>query len=207
LDVGEAFARGEIPSRAELSRPIEELPIKGTGVHVRGGGRDAFIYTLGGGAGAGDPLLRDPELVARDIRDRYVTMQQAKTAYGVILTPTGIVDPAATDACRSEIRRLRINREPAPIKVGPGRGAPMHLYLEKVGQDVVCNLCGERVGHEADQLEHSTVRRTEVSEALARYGAHAMLHQDRTLVLEERFCPGCATSLDVSVVRVTGSPS
>ena len=59
-----------------------------------------------GGGGVGDPLLRDPELVCRDVRDGLVSVDQARSAYGVILAADGkSVDPDATAALRARLSR------------------------------------------------------------------------------------------------------
>jgi N-methylhydantoinase B len=41
----------------------------------------------GGGGGFGDPRRRDPEAVARDVRDEYITVETARHTYGVALEP------------------------------------------------------------------------------------------------------------------------
>jgi N-methylhydantoinase B len=41
----------------------------------------------GGGGGFGDPLEREPEWVARDVRDGFVTIEAAERDYGVVLDP------------------------------------------------------------------------------------------------------------------------
>ena len=55
-----------------------------------------------GGAGYGDPLARDPERVARDVRDGYVSTHAAREIYGVVLDATGTIDSAATRALKGE---------------------------------------------------------------------------------------------------------
>jgi N-methylhydantoinase B len=205
-DVGvlEHFAEGRMPGRRELGRTAETFPIKETGIRIRGDGRDAFIYTLGGGAGLGDPLLRDPALVASDVRDRYVTSEQARSAYGVVFRSDGAVDPTATEACRAEIRRDRLGREPVrQIGIQDRQGPSVHLYLERVGMEVACTLCGELLLFENGEVAQAALRRREVSEALQSFGAAALRHGEGELLLEERFCPGCGTSLQVTTVRAT----
>jgi N-methylhydantoinase B len=49
----------------------------------------------GGGGGYGDPLRRDPDLVARDVADELVSIARAGDVYGVVLRD-GAVDAAAT---------------------------------------------------------------------------------------------------------------
>ena len=54
-----------------------------------------------GGGGWGDPLERDPALVARDVRLGYVSAVSAETDYRVAVTAEGEVDVAGTRALRA----------------------------------------------------------------------------------------------------------
>jgi N-methylhydantoinase B len=54
-----------------------------------------------GGGGWGNPGERDPQLVARDVRDGYVTIEQAREIYRVVMSENGELDVAATTAVRS----------------------------------------------------------------------------------------------------------
>jgi len=56
-----------------------------------------------GGGGYGDPLKRDPALVAEDVRERYLTAEQARLRYGVVIDAAGGVDAAATEAVRKDL--------------------------------------------------------------------------------------------------------
>ncbi len=53
-----------------------------------------------GGAGYGDPMEREPELVAGDVADGYVSAAAARSVYGVVLREDNSVDAAATAALR-----------------------------------------------------------------------------------------------------------
>jgi N-methylhydantoinase B len=67
---------------------------------------DAIIIESGGGGGYGPPWERPAEEVARDVREGYVSPEQARAEYGVMLNPTTLaVDEAATTALRAELRR------------------------------------------------------------------------------------------------------
>jgi N-methylhydantoinase B len=61
---------------------------------------DAYKMLSGGGGGFGDPRGRDPETVAEDVREGYVSAQAARDVYGVAVTAEGAVDQAATEALR-----------------------------------------------------------------------------------------------------------
>jgi N-methylhydantoinase B len=61
---------------------------------------DRLVLELPGGAGMGDPASRDPELVARDVRDGLVTEEVARLVYRVVVSPDGTPDVAATNGLR-----------------------------------------------------------------------------------------------------------
>src|SRR5207237_7967783 len=67
---------------------------------------DVLMMESSGGGGFGDPLERDPLLVAADVAEGYVTAVAAEAAYGVVLRPDG-PDPDATRARREPLRRRR----------------------------------------------------------------------------------------------------
>ena len=69
---------------------------------------DQLWEYVAGGAGYGDPLERDPDLVLADVLDRKVSPEVAKADYGVVLLSSGTaVDSDATQACRQALRRAR----------------------------------------------------------------------------------------------------
>jgi N-methylhydantoinase B len=78
---------------------IEMVPAKFDALPLAPG--DAFIMRTGGGGGWGDPFLRDPALVLRDVRVGLLTTTQAHERYGVAIDG----DSLAVDA--EETKRLR----------------------------------------------------------------------------------------------------
>lgn len=78
-----------------------------------------------GGGGYGSPYERASELVARDVRCGYVSVDNARDQYGVVMTE-GAVDPAATAALRARL----MADEPAGghFDYGPGRQAFEDLW-------------------------------------------------------------------------------
>lgn len=73
-------------------------------------GRDALYVRWNGGGGHGDPIVRDPEAVRRDVAAGLVTMQSAGDIYGVALRD-GAVDETETMAKRKSIRSARLQQE------------------------------------------------------------------------------------------------
>jgi N-methylhydantoinase B len=83
----------------------EDLPSKKMIVLHPG---DQLWEYIAGGAGYGDPLDRDPELVLADVLDAKITSEAARGAYGVVLTTEGdAVDDVVTKEAREALRRDR----------------------------------------------------------------------------------------------------
>ena len=62
---------------------------------------DLVSLRVSGSGGYGDPRARDPELVARDVALGYVSVDQAREGYGVVIDPvSGAVDAGATTHLR-----------------------------------------------------------------------------------------------------------
>ena len=80
------------------------LPAKCEGIQVKEG--DLLYFNTWGGGGWGDPYQRDPELVRHDIERGLVTRAGAR-GYGVVITPGGTVDTAATEAARADLIKQR----------------------------------------------------------------------------------------------------
>jgi N-methylhydantoinase B len=76
---------------------VQEIPGRKTVALRRG---DRLRMLLPGGGGYGDPLQRDPELVAADVANRKVSRDAALRYYGVVITDRG-VDSNATASERS----------------------------------------------------------------------------------------------------------
>jgi N-methylhydantoinase B len=93
------------------------LPGKVSGFPVRAG--DVVLLQSSGGGGYGDALTRDPDAVARDVADGYVSAAKAASVYGVVLVD-GQMDGAATATRREQLRaaRCRVRLEPLPASPG-----------------------------------------------------------------------------------------
>ena len=70
-------------------------------IHPLGHG-DLVSMRVSGSGGYGDPLTRDPDLVARDVALGYLSCARAREWYGVVIDPTtGKIDARETEALRS----------------------------------------------------------------------------------------------------------
>ena len=96
--------------------------------HVEAG--DILHFITWGGGGWGDPLERDPALVAKEIRQGLVTAEGA-LGYGVVIAADGSVDAAATEALRT---RMRAERGAVPVfDFGPSIEALRARSMEETG--------------------------------------------------------------------------
>ena len=66
-----------------------------------------FDHRMAGGGGWGDPLERDPEAVADDVRNEKVGLESAREHYGVVLRADGTADLSATAKQRATMRATR----------------------------------------------------------------------------------------------------
>jgi N-methylhydantoinase B len=123
---GEPGARG----RKWLERAdgtTEVLPSKVHDVPVVPG--DVLHFVTWGGGGWGDPLARDPELVALEVRRGLVTADGARR-YGVVCDADGSVDAAATASLRAELSEGRPDELPV-FDMGP----PLATILERCQEE------------------------------------------------------------------------
>lgn len=100
---------GGAPNRFTVIRNEEEiepssLPGKVTGFKVNA--RDVVVMRTAGGGGLGDPLEREEESVANDVRSGYVSVHDARNVYGVVIADRGL-DARATLNLREEMRAQR----------------------------------------------------------------------------------------------------
>jgi len=72
---------------------------------------DTFYVPVGGGAGYGDPLERDPEMVIDDLREQRTNLWAARNIYHVAYDEKTLrLDPEKTKALRKEARAERKRR-------------------------------------------------------------------------------------------------
>jgi N-methylhydantoinase B len=91
---------------------------------------DVLLMESSGGGGFGDPLERDPERVAADAAEGYVTSAAAEAIYGVVLREGG-PDAAATAVRRASLRSTRLRvRVIAGAGLDTGSGREVRLSTE-----------------------------------------------------------------------------
>jgi N-methylhydantoinase B len=65
------------------------------------GAGERLVSICTGGGGYGPPQEREPERVAEDMREGWITRARAREVYGVVLDAMGAIDPEATRALRA----------------------------------------------------------------------------------------------------------
>jgi N-methylhydantoinase B len=136
-NVREMFKEGQIPqSTDELDAGNHEFLRGKSNVRVMKPG-DVLEVRSAGGGGYGDPLEREPERLAADIRQGWVSRQTAAEIYGVVVRDDHSIDADATVARRAAIRDKRRSwTSPrgagVPIDSVPATGEPPRLVHESI---------------------------------------------------------------------------
>jgi len=98
--------------------------------------RDIFAVSWQGGGGWGDPLERDPNAVAADVRTGAISRGAAELVYGVKLQSDDLINAAATSGARNRRRLERASNVPAKHKLSAdaervgGLGENLELWRE-----------------------------------------------------------------------------
>lgn len=209
--------------RADHQQPV---PLAGTLEGIRGQrevgplnssklhfGADMVEYhNWQGGGGIGDPLDRDPTLVARDVHAALVSADQARATYGVVIGGDGKVDADSTDRLRERVRSERLQRakpftDPTPLEAP---ACTDDLSRDEVSYwDVVAiGAAGARCLRCDTQLAPAGVdfRQGCVHEDLPASESGPVRGEDYAdagatkVLLRRHYCPGCGRQLEVDLV-------
>jgi len=183
------LAAGEQTLESTLSGETPAVPSNLGRLHLDRG--DVMRVSGGGGGGIGDPLLRDPELVARDVADGYVTEANANAAYGVVLDELGAADLSATAESRKALRAERIGGAPSSEQRLPQTPG---VAIGVRDDSWCCEYCEGELGDSAEDWREQAVSvETSISERLAEVDMYVRKRQGAPpVLLAEHFCPHCA---------------
>jgi N-methylhydantoinase B len=200
-DATSLLEAGTPPVDTVLGGRAERVPMK-TGRLELGRG-DVLRLLSGGGGGLGDPLLREVERVADDVRDEYITAENALAAYGVVVSEAGAVDADATEHARRQRRRQRLGGAEPAREQGRPASIGVSVELDESGDQPFwrCAFCLSRLAPATENWRASAVSTerpvTEFFESLD------MRVRSRTeepaILLAQRCCPECAGLLTVEV--------
>ncbi|MDR7468409.1 MAG: hydantoinase B/oxoprolinase family protein [Armatimonadota bacterium] len=175
---------------------------------------DVWYHNWQGAGGYGDPVHREPERVAADVRRGLVSRDVAWTVYGVVLDAAGNVDAAGTAARRRAIvaERQHDARQPAVHAAGPAAAADgdaLHPVGPYLGVDCTrrvygCRACGQVLGPAHANLYDLLAER---ELPLVAAGPVRGEHYDRgRFFLRALYCPKCWTQVEVHVQLRGGTP-
>jgi len=203
VDVLAEFAQGRMPVDARAFGETVDWPHpKTASVELRP--NDVFASSGAGGGGYGDPLDRDPELVAHDVVEGYVSAELAAELYGVMFSASR-VDPGATEELRAAIRGRRLGRgpleAPAPAPSPDGsRRLSENVTLSGDG-DATCSRCATVLARGGQGFRSgTTVTRFDMS-ACGLVWVDPSTYIDADIVLRGFCCPVCGTLLDAELAR------
>ncbi|MEZ5076759.1 MAG: hydantoinase B/oxoprolinase family protein [Solirubrobacterales bacterium] len=175
---------------------------------------DVFEVIPNPGAGYGDPMLREPETVAAEVREGRLSADEARLVYGVDVNAEGELATGQEDFRRERLQaRLAAAKQPPE----PRRGRlaePDGLALATVatgkGEDgealLGCKECGQALASREGSYRLGA-RHLELP--LTELGAHFLDPVDQVgheLVLRSYLCPGCGVALDCEVCRPEDEP-
>jgi N-methylhydantoinase B len=207
-DVRQRFAAGEIPQA--ISDLQGSLEVYGAyGITSMGPG-DVYRAISMGGGGYGDPLDRDPPLVARDVENSLVSRAWAERVYGVVLRSDSLeVDAEATASRRSALRDERRRCAGAGCVATPPAWEPERDGV-RLGEAIFYDLAGEapvyrcRCGHVLGSAEASFKHLAALARfPVQRIGPDVNPHKvnGARFELREFYCPGCFTLLETEIAR------
>ena len=205
--ITELLASGRMPSDlAEISDTLQ--PTQNYASDYLAPGEVLMMHWQGGG-GYGDPLTRDPESVAADLREGKITSVAAQDVYGVVLH-NGTVQDAATTTERARLRSIRKNRSSTPrtpsgatIDVTTARRLDDNLVeTTDSGRNLVaCKHCGAVLtDNDADHELVLAVYEGPPTDAGPQITATASDYIDATVVFRQYCCPTCWTAISSVVV-------
>ncbi|GAA4735043.1 hydantoinase B/oxoprolinase family protein [Actinomycetospora chibensis] len=205
-DLSAVLADGRLPADLdEIGGEQETCPCYGE-TYVAPG--EVFTMFWQGGGGYGDPLTRDPEDVARDVRELKVGAENAPAAYGVVLDGGGAPDLAATERLRGEMRDARRSRgasgdgQRATVDVSRGRRLDDNLVAVGAGADqqVACRHCATLLGTGTEGALDLVRHEGPATDAGPQIAPDADFYVDQAVQFRQYCCPGCFTAISTAVV-------
>ncbi len=197
---------GRLPAtRPELEAAIGPLRRLAVGEHIDLGLDGVLIIERSAGGGLGDPLRRDPSLVLADVRTGAVTLERSRDDYGIVIEADS-VDVDATERCRTEARRARLDRSQPPSAPVDGLVAEdasrrsitdtVDLADDHTGSVWSCSCCRQVLAASDVNYRRGAAMEQVPASALdpARY-PDSRPFISRELVLRLWYCPTCAQLL------------
>ena len=201
-DVLDQFAAGKIPQDLEqLAGTARLVAPKERDLMQRPS--DVWEGRWAAAGGFGDPLMRVPAAVLNDVLTDRVTIEGARTLYGVVIDQNAVDETATADLRSGLIDARKANysgaaREQIEGKVALNLGPSLALHNRGDGFDVSCRACGTSLGGLSGWKERAAQVETPASEVNPHI-TEAANFVDDAVVFRTFCCPGCGVALDGEV--------
>ena len=208
-NIGDFLAAGRLPEDLRQLRG-EEVSLDAKAPMFEFGAQDAYEWWPQAGGGWGDPLERELDRVAEDLRTGVISRSAATDLYGIALDTSGGVDAAASNKRRAEIRagrmrwtaqrRLTVKPELSRAqRLAPaGEGAE---HVRTANGDFFRCRCGSLLAPSGENWKAYANHAELPAEAL---GPNIRLHAQ--LRAHAYACPACGTLLGVEIRRDGEAP-
>jgi N-methylhydantoinase B len=188
----------------------------GIQLSVRLSENDVFELFPNAGAGWGDTLERQPELVVADLAEGRVSREDATSLYGVVVDDHGSLDRAATDELRRSLRLGRLEHSRAPRKPMAGAVvvAPEATHVvegvaitdSSEGTAFACARCGQLLANAAETYRYGCRELDREMTSISEHHTSPMDETGQNLVVRCYLCPSCGSVLDANVCRPDDLP-
>jgi N-methylhydantoinase B len=213
-DAKKQFAEKHIPSEMdEIGGDTRYIEPKETGITQ--GPDDVLQIHYPAAAGFGDPLEREPALIAEDVNEGYVTEAGARRDYHAVVTQGDDGEWAADEAATVELREAELARrreaagEPGE---GPDASATSGSGVVELADVITIAIEGDSTVFRCQACEHELGRDLPSYKWGAKSADRPLIEtipgfvpndseEAAELVLREHYCPGCYRRLDAEVVR------
>ncbi|TAK82064.1 MAG: hypothetical protein EPO20_23605 [Betaproteobacteria bacterium] len=206
--------KGAIPGCAEdLKSRRVEIPLGKDTAKLKPG--DIWVNYCSGGGGYGDPLLRDPSKVQRDVKIGLCSAPMAEALYGVCLDETLAVDAEKTSRSREARRKERLKagkrfagRADSEDRQGVGEkllpcGEMLGIYRGDRAPVYRCECCSKVLGAADEDLRRLLLL---VEQPIAELAPVNALVAEPEVVVRQYCCPGCGTLLSADAPLSTYDP-
>ncbi len=204
-DIQALFAGGAIPrDMVEVTGTDRPIGLREHGFPQTSA--DVYAVAWCGGGGFGDPLDRDPARIQADLDGAVITVKGAETIYGAVVDPaTGLVDAAATESRRRELKADRLagfpDRRPqkrngqAVLDISPY----LALHRDADGSYHACGGCGTALGPLGENWKGHALTDARPIQSANPLLIDPQVYIDAAVTFRRFLCPGCGAQLDTEI--------
>ncbi|WP_168706400.1 hydantoinase B/oxoprolinase family protein, partial [Gordonia paraffinivorans] len=203
--VQELLASGKLPGNLDDLDGTQEIGACYAESYLAPG--EVLYMHWQGGGGYGDPLRREPHAVARDVVNGKVTVDGARSNYGVVVTG-GQIDDAGTADLRASMLDERRERSTVPVSqeatvdLSQARRIDDNLAEVTIGEArvIACAHCGRLLGDTKSGKLALAHYEGPSSAAGPQVTSDPSEYVDTHVVFRQQCCPGCWTAVYSGIV-------